>query len=296
MNARILKGKPVADRLRDELRARARQVAEERGSAPYLAIVAIGGDAGSQLYLKKKLEACREAGIETTVEALPARIKEPQALRILQKLGEDPSLDGIILELPVPEHVDARRLTEAIPADKDVEGVTSLNLGRFYAIKENDALKQSDVLIPCTANAVIHLLLGTRLAPCGKEAVVIGRSNIVGRPVFHLLSCLDATVTLCHSQTRDLASYVRRADIVVAALGKPEVVRGDWIKPGAVVIDAGVSRRGKSIVGDVEFEKASRRAGFITPVPGGVGPLTVTFLLYNTVVSAERRTRKQLAR
>ncbi|MFH1725112.1 MAG: bifunctional 5,10-methylenetetrahydrofolate dehydrogenase/5,10-methenyltetrahydrofolate cyclohydrolase [Elusimicrobiota bacterium] len=289
----LLKGKPLSDRIRKDLRARAAAVAERRGSPPHLAILAIGGDPSSQIYLKKKLQACKEVGIECTVESLHDAISQAEVLRILHGLGQDATLDGIIIDLPIPESLDAGRLTDAIAADKDVEGVSTWNLGKLYSEKSYESLKASDALVPCTPNAIIHLLLETALDPRGKQAVVIGRSNIVGRPTAHLLSCLDATLTLCHSRTRDLEEHVRRADILVCAAGKPRFVRGEWIKSGAVVLDAGIHREGDTLCGDVDFDAAAERAAFITPVPGGIGPLTVTFLLFNTVVSAERRTKRQ---
>ncbi|MFC1679063.1 bifunctional 5,10-methylenetetrahydrofolate dehydrogenase/5,10-methenyltetrahydrofolate cyclohydrolase [Elusimicrobiota bacterium] len=294
MSARQIKGKPLSDRLRKELRARAAAVAEERGSPPHLAILAIGGEPSSQIYLKKKLQACKEVGIESTVESLPETISETSILRLLHKLSQDPTLDGIILDLPVPPHLDAGRLTEAISPERDVEGVTTANAGRLCSEKSYSALHGSSLLVPCTPNAIIHLLLETGVDPNGRDAVVVGRSNIVGKPTAHLLCALDATVTLCHSRTRDLKEHVRRADILVSAIGRPHAIKGSWIKRGAVVLDAGVSSSGKTIRGDVEFDKAAKRAAYITPVPGGVGPLTVTFLLYNTVVSAKRRTRRSL--
>ena len=294
MSARLLEGRPVSENLRKELASRAAAVEEERGSSPHLAILAVGGDVSSQVYLRNKLTACRAVGVETTVEALPEHIAEAELFRIIQRLGADPALDGILLELPLPGHLDARRLTDAVAPDKDVEGVTTLNMGKFYSQNSYAALKDSDVLLPCTANSAIQLLLSTGVELRGKNAVVLGRSNIVGKPVAHLLACLDATVTLCHSRTVDIASHVKRAEILVSAIGQPAFVKGDWIKPGAVVIDAGFSKRGTTVCGDVDFAAASERASIITPVPGGVGPLTVTSLLYNAVVSAERRIKRQL--
>ncbi|MFH2204289.1 MAG: bifunctional 5,10-methylenetetrahydrofolate dehydrogenase/5,10-methenyltetrahydrofolate cyclohydrolase [Elusimicrobiota bacterium] len=294
MSAVLLKGKKVAQNLLKDLQERSSLVLEKRGSPPHLAILSIGGDPSSQIYLKHKLNACKNAGVECTVEALPQSIKEKDVLRILGKLDQDLNIDGIIVELPMPEHLDARRIIEAIPQEKDVEGVTSANFGKLFREKSFQQLKRADTLIPCTAIATIQLLLETGVDPRGLAAVIIGRSNIVGKPTAHLLSCLDATVTLCHSQTKDLPGLVRRADIVVSAVGKPRFIHGDWLKPGAIVLDAGVYSKGNEICGDVDFESARQVAGFITPVPGGIGPLTVTFLLYNTVISAEQRTRQIL--
>lgn len=289
MSARLLRGKPLAEKLREELAARAAAVSEERGSPPHLAILAIGGNPSSQIFLRKKLEACKEAGIECTLESLPESTSFAETHRLLQKLAHDPAVDGIIFDMPVPPQLDPAKLMDALSPDKDVEGVTATNAGRLCAHKSWASLRGSGVMIPCTPNAIVHLLLETQVDPRGLEAVVIGRSHIVGKPVAQLLSSLDATVTLCHAQTRDLAAHVGRADILVCAIGKPGLVRGEWVKPGAVVLDAGAGLEGKRIAGDVEFAAAARRAAFITPVPGGIGPLTVTFLLHNTVLAAERR-------
>ncbi|MBI5595069.1 MAG: bifunctional 5,10-methylenetetrahydrofolate dehydrogenase/5,10-methenyltetrahydrofolate cyclohydrolase [Elusimicrobia bacterium] len=294
MTAQALKGKTLSDGLRAELHERAQSLTEERGTPPQLAIIAIGGDPGSQVYLRKKLEACREVGVETTVESLPAGIPEAKVFRLMAKLGQDPDVDGIILDQPVPEPLDAARLLEAIPPEKDVEGVTPHNTGRLYLQKSWEGIRRSEALVPCTANAIAHLVLETKAEVAGRHAVVVGRSTIVGRPTAHLLSCLDATVTLCHSRSRHLDRVIASADILVCALGKTGVVQGSWIKPGAVVVDAGVNTADGAVVGDIDAGPASARASWLTPVPGGVGPLTVTFLLFNTVLAAERRTKKTL--
>ena len=294
MTAKLLKGKKVAERLKPDIGQRAAAVTENRGSPPLLAVIAVGGDAASQVYLRSKLQVCKEVGVEATVESLPESASESATLTLLRKLAADRTVDGILVEQPLPARLDARRLTEAICPEKDVEGVTTANYGRFYAAKTLADMRASGVLIPCTADSILQLLLETGADVEGLEAVVVGRSNIVGRPTAHLLSCLNATVTLCHSRTRGLPGHVRRADIVVAAVGEPRFIQGDWIKPGAIVLDAGIHGSGKDMHGDVDFEPASRAASFITPVPGGVGPLTVVCLLEHVVLSAERRTRQSL--
>ena len=294
MSAQALRGKSLSDTLRGELHKRSQLLTEERGTPPQIAIIAIGGDPGSQVYLRKKLEACKEVGVETTVESLPAGITEAKVFRLMAKLGQDPDVDGIILDQPVPAPLDSARLLEAIPPEKDVEGVTPHNTGRLYLQKSWDGLRKSEALVPCTANAIAHLILETKAEVAGRHAVVVGRSTIVGRPTAHLLSCLDATVTLCHSRSRHLDQVVASADILVCALGKTGVVQGSWVKPGAVVVDAGVNTAEGSITGDIDAAAAGSRAAWLTPVPGGVGPLTVTFLIYNTVLAAERRTKKTL--
>jgi methylenetetrahydrofolate dehydrogenase (NADP+)/methenyltetrahydrofolate cyclohydrolase len=291
MSARLLKGKAVSERLLPDIRRRALAVAESRGSAPMLAVLAVGGNGASEVYLRTKLQACKAAGIEATVESLPESAGEAAVLSILRDLGSEPTVDGILLEMPLPAGLDSGRVCEAVAPDKDVEGITTANFGRFFRSKSIASMRSEGVLIPCTADSVIRLLLETGVEPAGLDAAVVGRSNIVGRPAAHLLSCLNATVTLCHSRTRDLERHVRASDIVVAAVGRAGFIRGDWIKPGAVVIDAGMNPGAAGVVGDVEFGKACEAAGFISPVPGGVGPLTVTCLLDNVVLSAERRTR-----
>ncbi len=294
MSAKTLKGTRVSRSLLDDLKERTAKVTEDRGSPPHLAILSIGEDTSSRIFLKRKLDMCRNTGIECTLEALPETISDSEVLRILGKLGKDINLDGIIIDLPIPKHLDSRRITDAIAPDKDVEGVSTGNFGRLFWEKSFSKIKQSDILIPCTASAAIQLLLETGVDPRGKTAVVVGRSNIVGKPTAHLLSCLDATVTLCHSHTADLKSHVRAADIVVSAVGKPRYIRKSWVKPGAIVLDVGVYSKDGTICGDVDYEEVREVAGYITPVPGGIGPLTVTFLLYNTVISAENRTRRIL--
>ncbi len=294
MSAKALRGKPLAEKLLVSIRERAAKIAQQRGSPPRLAILAIGGDSSSQVYLRSKLQACKEAGVETTVEALHAAVPESDVLAILKDLATDATLDGIMLEVPLPKGLDARRIIDAICPDRDVEGVTTANLGRLYSIKTFKELQSSGVLLPCTAGAAIRLLLETGLELAGKSAVVVGRSRIVGRPAAHLLSCLDATVTLCHSKTRELASHLSRADIVLSATGVPGLIRGSDLKPGAVILDAGIHVSGKTVQGDVDHAGAAQRASYLTPVPGGVGPLTVACLLDNVTLSAERRVKAQL--
>ena len=206
----LLKGKPASEELLLQLKRRTRSLAEVRGDPPHLAVIAVGGDPSSQIYLRRKLQACKDAGIECTLESLPENITEAETLRIVKNLGDDPAVDGIILELPLPPHLSENALTDALAPEKDVEGVTRINLGRLYCEKKLESIEESDALIPCTAHAIIRLLRETGVSVPGKHAVVVGRSNIVGKPAAHLLSCLDATVTLCHTGTRDLAAHLQR--------------------------------------------------------------------------------------
>lgn len=290
-SARLLDGKAVAKRILTSLPPRVAALTDSRGEAPLLAIVAIGADSPSEAYLKSKLQSCRAAGIETSVHSLPRSTSEAEAFQVLDDLGENLQVDGILIEVPVPEPLDIRRLVDRIPPEKDVEGVTERNFGRLFASKTLAQLETAGVFVPCTAAAVLALVKEAGVDPRGREAVVIGRSNIVGKPTAHLLTCLDATVTLCHSRTRDLEAHLGRADIVVCAAGRPGLVKGSMLKRGCVVLDAGTTYADGVVSGDVDPASAAGVAAFLTPVPGGVGPVTTAALLANTVLAAERRTR-----
>jgi methylenetetrahydrofolate dehydrogenase (NADP+) / methenyltetrahydrofolate cyclohydrolase len=220
---------------------------------------------------------------------LPKDGKTERIIELLDRLAADASCDGIMLEQPLPAGIDTVEVLSAIPPSKDVEGVNPTSYGHFFLRKSAAEIAGSHAFAPCTAAAMIELLMATKITVSGKEAVVVGRSEIVGRPAAHYLTALDATVTLCHSKTADLAAHVRRADILFTCLGRADFIRGGWIKPGAVVIDAGMNRLGGVWVGDVEFAAAAEKASFITPVPGGVGPVTTAVVLANTVYAAKRR-------
>ncbi len=289
MSAKLLSGKEEAAEFRKEIRARADAVAKDRGSAPRLAVLSIGASPSAKIYLKQKLSAGESLGVNCGVEILPDGTAEAEALKIIHRFVKDNGADGIVIELPVPQPLNARRLIDAIPREKDVEGLSAGNLGRFYWEKSISGIANAGVVVPCTAAAVMRLIRRSGISPRGKNAVVVGRSVIVGRPTAHLLSCADATVTLAHSRTRGLDRLLRGADIVVSAVGKAGCIKGAWLKPGSVVIDVGMNPAGKRIVGDVEFEAAKKRAGWLSPVPGGVGPLTVACLFDNIVRSAQMR-------
>jgi methylenetetrahydrofolate dehydrogenase (NADP+)/methenyltetrahydrofolate cyclohydrolase len=282
MSAKILDGKTLAAALRAGLQADIAAVRKARGAAPKLAIVTGSSDAAAGAYLKAKLKAASETGL--LAQAYPCSEGLPDLLR---RLGEDPSVDGVIVEQPLPKDWDTAEAFAAVPPAKDVEGVNPLSYGRFFLCKSAAEIDASGVFPPCTVSAMIRLLDQSRLPASGKEAVVVGRSEILGRPAAHYLSALDATVTLCHSRTADLAGHVRRADIVFACLGRAGLIKGDWIKPGAVVVDAGMNRQNDAWVGDVEYAAAAEKASFITPVPGGVGPVTTAVVLANTVRAAQ---------
>ncbi len=277
---RTIDGKAVAAAVRDEVRSRVRQLAA-RGVVPGLATVLVGDDPASQLYVGNKERACEEVGMRSFGHRLPATTPQAELLACVRALGEDPRVHGILVQLPLPAPLEPRPVIEAIAPEKDVDGLHPLNQGRLMAGEPG--------LRPCTPLGVLRLLdeVGTELR--GARAVVIGRSMLVGKPLALLLLERHATVTLCHSRTVDLAAEVSRADVVVAAAGKAGLVRGAWVRPGAVVVDVGMNRGpdGK-LCGDVEFAAARERAAYITPVPGGVGPMTVAMLLANTVTAAER--------
>lgn len=280
-------GKAFADGLRARVAAHAAAFAQATGRAPGLAVVLVGEDAASQVYVGAKGRACAEAGLASFEHRLPADTSETALLALVEQLNCDPEVDGILVQLPLPAGLDEQAVIAAIDPDKDVDGFHVINAGRLAVGQRG--------FVPCTPLGCLMLLQDHHGDLSGLEAVVIGRSNIVGKPMAQLLTDANATVTLAHSRTKDLPAVVRRADIVVAAVGRPEMVRGDWIKPGATVIDVGINRlpptedkpKGR-LVGDVAYAEALEVAGAITPVPGGVGPMTIAVLLRNTLVAAHR--------
>jgi methylenetetrahydrofolate dehydrogenase (NADP+)/methenyltetrahydrofolate cyclohydrolase len=286
MTAKINDGKAAAAEVRARVAGIAAEFARTTGRQPGLATVLVGEDPASAVYVRSKGKATSEAGMASFSHKLPDTTSETELLHLVDQLNRDDNVDGILVQLPLPPQIDASRVIAAIDPAKDVDGFHPMNAGRLATGLE--------ALVPCTPYGCLYLLKQELGSIAGKEAVVIGRSNIVGKPMALLLIGESATVTVAHSRTRDLPDVVRRADIVVAAVGRPEMVKGDWIKPGATVIDVGINRvpteDSKSrLVGDVDFAGASERAGAITPVPGGVGPMTIAMLLRNTVVAAHRR-------
>ena len=287
MSAERIDGRAFAARLRERVAEAVPAFTAAAGRAPGLAVVLVGEDPASQVYVRSKGRATEEAGMASFEHRLPDSVSPEALLALVGQLNEDEAVDGILVQLPLPAGIDDKAVIEAIDPAKDVDGFTSVNAGRLAIGEEG--------LVPCTPLGCL-MLLEDRLGDLsGLEAVVIGRSNIVGKPMAQLLLARNCTVTLAHSRTRDLAAVVRRADIVVAAVGRPEMVRGDWLKPGATVIDVGINRiesgdGGKGrLVGDVDFAGASEVAAAITPVPGGVGPMTIAVLLRNTLVAAHAR-------
>jgi len=287
MSARIIDGKAAAAGIRARVAALSAEFKGRTGRAPGLATVLVGDDPASAVYVRSKGKATAEAGMAGFAHRLPAAAPEAELLALVGRLNADDRVDGILVQLPLPAHIDSQRVIEAIDPDKDVDGFHPVNAGRLATGLAG--------LVPCTPLGCLHLLRREAGSLAGKEAVVIGRSNIVGKPMALLLIGESATVTVAHSRTRDLPEVVRRADILVAAVGRPEMVEGGWIKPGAVVIDVGINRlpadeQGRTrLVGDVAFAGAAERAAAITPVPGGVGPMTIAMLLRNTLVAAHRR-------
>ncbi len=289
MTAKMIDGTAIAASIQEELTVEVAELKEKHGITAGLATVLVGENPASQTYVKMKRKRCAEVGIHSVGHELPADATQEQVEALVAALNADPAIHGILVQLPLPNHLDEEAVLNAISLHKDVDGFHPVNIGRL-AMKGRDAL-----FAPCTPAGCIELLDRIGVEIRGKEAVVLGRSNIVGLPVSMLLLKRDATVTICHSRSKDLPAICRRADILVAAVGRAEMVKADWVQPGAVVIDVGINRvddpaakRGYRLVGDVAFEEVKTVAGWLTPVPGGVGPMTIAMLLQNTVKSAKR--------
>jgi methylenetetrahydrofolate dehydrogenase (NADP+) / methenyltetrahydrofolate cyclohydrolase len=286
MPAQIIDGKAIAAAVRADVAAAVSALKQRYGRTPGLAVVLVGDDPASEVYVRNKGRQTLEAGMVSIETKLPSTATEAELLAVVDQLNHRSDVDGILVQLPLPSHIDAQKVLLAIDPAKDVDGFHPINVGRLSV--------GDQALVPCTPAGSIILAKSVRSDLRGLEAVVIGRSNIVGKPVSQLLLREDCTVTIAHSRTRDLPGVVRRADLVIAAVGRPEMVRGDWIKPGAIVIDVGINRIGAAggktrLVGDVAFDEAVNVAGAITPVPGGVGPMTIACLLQNAVTAATQR-------
>jgi methylenetetrahydrofolate dehydrogenase (NADP+) / methenyltetrahydrofolate cyclohydrolase len=278
----LLDGKAVGLKVRREVAARAAQLAQRLGRPPGLAVVQVGEDPASSVYVRNKRKAAAEAGIASFAHDLPASTRQAELLELIERLNRDEQVDGILVQLPLPNGLDASRVMDAIDPGKDVDG--------FHAINTGLLAQKRPALRPCTPLGVIRLAEEYGIALRGLKATVVGASNIVGRPMALELLLAASTVTICHTGTRDVRAEVERADLLVAAVGKPRFIPGDWIKPGAAVFDVGINRDGDSrLVGDVDFDRAVERAGWITPVPGGLGPMTIAMLLSNAVEAASRR-------
>ena len=288
MPAKIIDGKEIAREIREEIRGKVLALAA-KGIVPGLGVILVGEDPASVSYVTAKEKACAEAGMASFERRLPASTTQAELLAVVKAYNEDSKIHGILVQLPVPAHIDEKAVIAAISPEKDVDGFTPINVGRM--------MLEEPCYLPCTPNGVIELIKRSGVQTKGVHAVIVGRSNIVGKPLMNLLirKSINATVTLCHTGTKDLASYCKTADILIACAGKAGLVTGDMIKPGACVIDVGVNRvedpkasKGYKLKGDVDFETAVEVAGWITPVPSGVGPMTITMLLSNTVEAASR--------
>ena len=290
MSAKIIDGKQIAADIREELTAEVFAL-KGKGIVPGLGVILVGADPASQSYVTAKERACEKIGIYSDDNRLSAETPQEELLALVAKMNNDPKINGILVQLPLPKHIDEAAVLLAIDPDKDVDGFHPMNVGKMMIGEET--------FLPCTPNGIIQLLVRSGVETSGAHVVVVGRSNIVGKPVANMLlqkkEGANATVTLCHTRTKDVGHFTRQADIIIAASGWPNTVTADMVKEGVVVIDVGVNRvedatreRGYRLVGDVDFEAIKEKASMITPVPGGVGPMTITMLLYNTVVSAKR--------
>lgn len=289
MTATIIDGRTVAEPIRDKIAAETTRFIEQHGYPPGLGVVLVGDDAASATYVRMKQRACEQVGIHSVKKELPAESTQEEIEAQVQALNDDPKIHGILVQLPLPDHIDEERILRAVSLEKDVDGFHPVNIGRL-AMKGRDPL-----FTPATPTGCMVLLEAAGVELSGANAVVVGRSNIVGMPMALLLVKANATVTVCHSRTRELPAHLGEADVVIAAAGRAGFIKGEWLKPGAVVIDVGTNRvdapeteRGYKLVGDVDFDSAVEVAGHITKVPGGVGPLTITMLLVNTLKAAHR--------
>jgi len=280
MTATIISGKQVSEEIRGNIAIEVKELAA-KGVVPGLAVVLVGEDPASQVYVRNKEKACHDLGYYSEVHRLPAETKQADLLALVDKLNRQDSIDGILVQLPLPGHIEEKAVINAIAVDKDVDGFHPVNVGNLVI--------GDDSLLPCTPAGVIELIKRAGISLSGKHAVVIGRSNIVGKPVSLLLQRENATVTMCHSRTANMAEIARQADVLVVAIGRANFIDASYVKPGAVVIDVGMNRleNGK-LAGDVDFESVKEVSGPITPVPGGVGPMTITMLMQNTLIAAKR--------
>jgi len=289
MAAKIIDGKQIAAEIRAELKEQV-SLLKDKGVVPGLGVILVGADAASISYVTAKEKACSEAGIYSDDNRLPAETTEEELLGLVAKMNNDPKINGILVQLPLPKHIDEQKVLLAIDPSKDVDGFHPMNVGKMVV--------GDKAFLPCTPHGIIQMLMRTGVNLEGAEVVIVGRSNIVGKPLANMLiqksKAGNATVTVCHTRTKDIAAHTRRADIVIAAAGRANTVTADMVKDGVVVIDVGVNRvedstkkRGYRLVGDADFEAIKEKASYITPVPGGVGPMTITMLLYNTVESAK---------
>jgi len=287
MSARLLDGKACAQTVLARVRTKAEALAH-RGVVPGLATVLVGEDPASAVYVGQKIKTCEANGLRSIHAPLPARVTEAELLDQVRALNNDARVHGIIVQLPLPKHIAPEKILLALDPSKDADGLHPMNQGRWAQLKSWKDVLAAGLPLPCTPWGVMEILEQNNIAIAGRHAVVVGRSQLVGKPQALMLLAADATVTLCHSRTKNIKDVCRQADVLVAAIGSPKFITGDMVKPGAAVIDVGMNRLPTGLVGDVDFAAAKETAAAITPVPGGVGPMTVAMLLYNTVLSAER--------
>ena len=278
MTAKIIDGKQIAKSIREDIKKKVTELVNQRGIQPGLAAVIVGDNPASRVYVNSKRKACAEVGIYSEEHALSKDTTQDELLQLVDQLNTNPKIHGILVQLPLPKQIDEKIILKRVSPQKDIDGFHPMNVGNL--------LLGSPTFIACTPYGIMKLIQSTGIEIKGKQAVVVGRSNIVGKPVAILLLAEHATVTICHSRTQDLGAVCRQADILVVAIGKARMITGDMVKPGAVVIDVGMNRVNDKLMGDVDFDSASQVAGYITPVPGGVGPMTIAMLLQNTLDSA----------
>lgn len=298
MAAKIIDGKAIAEQIQQEVAQEVKEL-KGKGIIPKLSTILVGEDPASQVYVRNKGMSCQKVGMASDQHTLPETTSEDDLLALIETLNQDKAVNGILVQLPLPKQIDEQKVLNTILPKKDVDGFHPMNVGRFFVKKSFSDMEKEGLFLPCTPHGVIELLLRSGVEISGAEAVVLGRSNIVGKPVAMLLLSKNATVTICHSKTKDLASVCRQADILIAAIGQPEFVTSDMVKEGVVVIDVGVNRvddpsspKGFRLVGDVRFDEVKEKSSAITPVPGGVGPMTITMLLVNTIKAAKNQARE----
>lgn len=280
MTAQLINGKEIAQKVRQEIREEVEQL-KAKGFVPGLAVILVGDNQASQTYVRNKEKACLELGMHSVLIRKPATLSQEELIEMIDKLNQDDSIHGILVQLPLPKHIDEKAIIEAISPEKDVDGFHPINIGRMMTGQE--------AFLPCTPYGVLVMLQQIQFDLEGKHVVVVGRSNIVGKPAAQLMINENATVTICHSKTKDLAYFTKQADVIIAAVGKRNTITADHIKDGAVIIDVGMNRNDEGkLCGDVDFEGVLNKASYVTPVPGGVGPMTITMLMKNTIQSAQR--------
>ncbi|MBU2592866.1 bifunctional 5,10-methylenetetrahydrofolate dehydrogenase/5,10-methenyltetrahydrofolate cyclohydrolase [Patescibacteria group bacterium] len=287
--SQLINGRVLAEKIKDQLKLRLSQL----DKVPCLAMVSVGKNPASEVYLKHKIKACNQLGIESKEVFLAEKIQEEDLIRKIEQLNNDSTVDAVLIQLPLPEQIQFKNVMLHLDPEKDVDCLHPLNFGQLCLIEKN-GLNLNDQLLPCTPRGIIHLFNSLNLNLSGQKVVIVGRSNLVGKPLSNLLVIMGATVTLCHSQTKNLTDETRQADILISAVGRPGLITAPMVKPGAIVIDVGITRVNDRLLGDVDFESVKDKVQAITPVPGGVGPMTIASLLENTLLLVERKRKSQV--